>query len=122
MQTKNKAAANTALLTITNVINRIIGFTYRIVLIRLAGHEAIGLFQMIMPTYVLFLVMASAGLPMAVTRLIAEQKANNDMAGVQRVFRTAVVLALFFGLAANLLLFILSDIISQQMLAMLARI
>lgn len=116
MQTKNKAAANTALLTITNVINRIIGFTYRIVLIRLAGHEAIGLFQMIMPTYVLFLVMASAGLPIAVTRLIAEQKANNDMAGVQRVFRTAVVLALFFGLAANLLLFILSDIISQQML------
>lgn len=110
-------ANNTLVLTITNVLNRTIGFAFRIALIRIAGREAVGLWQMIMPLYFFFLVIASAGLPIAVSRLTAEHKAKGDFRGVQRVFRTALSLALILGLAATLALSSLAGFFSRQVLS-----
>ena len=111
-----KTANNTLILTLTNVFNRIIGFAFRIALIRIAGIEAIGLWQMITPLYFLFYVIASAGLPIATSRLVAEYRAKNDPRGVQRAFRTAIYLALAFGVAATFLLSLLAGFFSQRVL------
>lgn len=114
---KVKKTSNTLILTITNVFNRTVGFAFRISLIRIAGREAVGLWQMIMPLYFFFLVIASAGLPVAISRLVAEYKAKRDVRGVQRIFKTALYLAFGFGLAAALLLSLLSGFFSQRILA-----
>ncbi|NLY54641.1 MAG: polysaccharide biosynthesis protein [Firmicutes bacterium] len=112
----NRRATNTLLLAATNVFNRAIGFAYRIVLIRVAGREAVGLWQMMIPSYFLFRVLASAGLTTATTRLIAESRAKGGQAAVGQVFRTAILVALGFGLTANALLFLLSGFLAQQVL------
>ncbi|NLW17743.1 MAG: polysaccharide biosynthesis protein [Firmicutes bacterium] len=112
-----KTANNTLILTVTNFINRAIGFVFRIALIRIAGREAIGLWQMIMPLYFFFLVIASAGLPTAISRLTAEYRARGDRRGVQRVFKTALSLALVCGIAAALCLLLLAGFFSRQVLA-----
>lgn len=111
-----RTANNTLILTITNIFNRTIGFAFRIALIRVAGREAVGLWQMIMPLYFFFLVVASAGLPIATSRLVAEHKAKQDLKGIQHVFKTALYLALGFGLTATLLLSLLASFFSQRVL------
>lgn len=116
MSKRSKTTTNTIFLTATNAINRLVGFIYRIVLIRVAGQEAVGLFQMVFPAYSLFLVLATAGLPIAVTKLIAEHRARNNQAGVRSVFRTAVFAALIMGLAANVLLFLLSRTLANDVM------
>lgn len=99
------------------MFNRTVGFAFRIALIRIAGREAVGLWQMIMPLYFFFLVLASAGLPTAVSRSVAEHKAKGDMNGVQRVFKTALSFALVSGLAAAIVLSLLAGFFSQHVLA-----
>ncbi len=116
MTKHSKIRANTILLTATNATNRLIGFVYRIVLIRIAGQEAVGLFQMIFPAYSLFLVLATAGMPIAVSKLVAEFKARNNYSGVQSVLRTAAGTALILGLSANTLLFLLARPLANDIL------
>jgi stage V sporulation protein B len=49
---------------------KIMGFVYQWMMIRLAGTEIIGLFNMISPLYSMALVVATAGIPTAAARLI----------------------------------------------------
>lgn len=116
MSKRNRLTGNAMILTMANAFNRIIGFVYRIVLIRMAGQEAVGLFQMIFPIYFLFLVLASAGLPIAVSKLVSERNARGDATGANAVLRTAAALALIMGLAANALLFASARVISSNLL------
>ncbi|MGI6344361.1 MAG: oligosaccharide flippase family protein [Bacillota bacterium] len=116
MSTRSPAGRNTLILTITNIINRSLGFVFRIVLVRLAGQEAIGLYQMMHPIFFIFLVIATAGIPIAVSKLVAEYRAQNRPALVSVVLRTSLTLALALGLAANLLLFALSGLLSREVL------
>jgi stage V sporulation protein B len=111
-----RKANNTLILTITNVFNRTVGFAFRIALIRIAGREAVGLWQMIMPLYFFFLVLASAGLPTAVSRSVAEHRARGDMDGVQRVFKTALSFAVVSGLTAAIILSLFAGFFSQHIL------
>ncbi len=113
---RNRLTGNAMILTMANAFNRIVGFVYRIVLIRMVGQEAVGLFQMIFPIYFLFLVLASAGLPIAVSKLVSERKARGDSSGAAAVLRTAASLAVIMGLGANVLLFLLARTISYDML------
>jgi stage V sporulation protein B len=116
MNKRSKATQNTIFLTATNAFNRLVGFVYRIILIRIAGQEAVGLFQMVFPAYSLFLVLATAGLPIAVSKLVAEHQARNNQAGVRSVLRTAILTALTLGLGANALLFLLSHPLANNVM------
>jgi len=90
----------TIILLVANFFNRIVGFTYQILMIRLIGPEGVGLFNMVYPIYVLVLVAATAGIPLAIAKLVAEETAKNNFAGALRIFRTAflfiVGLSVFF--------------------------
>lgn len=116
MSKRSKTTTNTVFLTATNAFNRLVGFIYRIVLIRIAGQEAVGLFQMVFPAYSLFLVLATAGLPIAVAKLVAEHRGRNNQTGIRSVLRTAVFTALLMGLAANVLLFMLSRTLANDVM------
>ena len=52
---------------------------YRIVLTRILGGAGIGVYQLIFPIYSLFVVLSSAGLPMAVSKIIAKNVENKNI-------------------------------------------
>ncbi|MGQ9511926.1 oligosaccharide flippase family protein [Thermodesulfitimonas sp.] len=60
--------AGTLVLTGASLVNRVLGFVYQVFLIRLIRTEGIGLFTMIYPLYVLALVIASLGIPVAIAK------------------------------------------------------
>jgi stage V sporulation protein B len=83
---KQSFVYGTLILLTASLFNRIIGFAYQIFLIRLIRPEGIGLLNMIYPIYVLVLVMASAGVPVAISKLVAEEVARENWRGANRLF------------------------------------
>jgi stage V sporulation protein B len=73
-------------LLVASLINRVIGFVYQILIIRLVHPEGIGLFNMIYPIYVMVLVMATWGIPVAIAKLVAEEVARGNLKGAYRIF------------------------------------
>lgn len=93
---KDKFLRGAIILTIAGLMVKVIGSVNRILLSRLLGGEGIGLYQMAYPVYLLLLAVSSAGIPVAISIIVAEHLAKKDYGGVQQIFRLS--LRLTFGL------------------------
>jgi stage V sporulation protein B len=102
MKGKVSIVKGTALLTGAGLIVKLMGAAYRIPLARLIGAEGIGLYQMAYPIYLIFLSLSTAGLPIAISKIIAEQTATGNTSGLRNVFRGAMLLMLLLGLWGSL--------------------
>ncbi len=90
------------ILTVAGVIVKIMGAVNKILISRLLGGEGIGLYQMAYPIYSITTGLVAAGIPIALSIMVAEKRAKNDLQGVQRLVRvsfvTLALLGAFFGL------------------------
>ena len=74
---KNKFIKQTIILLIGGFITKIIGMFIKIIMTRLLGTEGIGIYMLLSPTFMLFISLASLGLPVAISKLVAENTRNN---------------------------------------------
>ncbi len=102
---KNTFVQGAMILTIAGIIVKFIGAGSRIYLSRLLGGEGIGLYQMAYPIYLLCLAVSSAGLPVAISIMVAEKNAVRDYLGGQRVFKISLLALTFTGLFFSALLY-----------------
>lgn len=93
------------ILTVAGIAVKFIGAVSRIWLSRLLGGEGIGLYQMAYPIYLLCLAVSSAGLPVAISIMVAEKNAVRDYFGGQRVFRISMTALTITGLFFSGLLY-----------------
>lgn len=98
-QQKDPFLRGALILTIAGVFVKLIGSVNRILLSRLLGGEGIGLYQMAYPLYLLALSISSAGIPVAISIVVAKKAAQEDWLGTRRVFR----ISLYFLTATGLL-------------------
>lgn len=73
----SKFVKSTFILIIGGFVTKIIGMFIKIVMTRLLGTEGIGIYMLISPTFMLFISLASLGLPVAISKLVAEDRRNN---------------------------------------------
>lgn len=97
-------AKGISVLGITGIVNKLIGVLYSIPLARILGDTGLGLFQTVFPTYNLLLTVSSAGLPVAVSRLVAHFLAREDPRNAKRVFRVALSMLVCIGIFFSLLM------------------
>jgi stage V sporulation protein B len=90
---------------------RLLGAVLRVFLAAVMGDEGIGLYQMAYPVYTTLLAISTAGLPIAVSKLVAEHMALKDYRGAYQVFKTAFVVLTILGAFFSLLLFFGADYI-----------
>ncbi len=102
---KNSFIQGALILTVAGIIVKFIGAISRIYLSRLLGGEGIGLYQMAYPIYLLCLSVSSAGLPVAISIMVAERNAVNDYLGGQKVFRISMIALFLTGAFFSVLLF-----------------
>jgi len=93
------------ILTVAGIVVKIIGSVNRILISRLLGGEGVGLYQMAYPIYLLALSISSAGIPVAISIIVAEKIARNDYRGANRVFRTSLGVMAVTGLLFTFLLY-----------------
>ena len=91
-------------LGLTGIICKLVGVLFSIPLTWLIGADGLGIFQAVFPTYNLLLTVSSAGLPVAVSRMVSHCLAKDDPRNAKRVFRIALCLLTALGLICTLLM------------------
>ena len=74
---KNNFFKITLLLIIGGFITKILGMIIKIITTRLIGTKGIGIYMMIMPTFSLLIALTQLGFPIAISKLVAEEKYSN---------------------------------------------
>ena len=86
--------------------------TFRVWLSARLGADGMGLYSLIMTVFAFGVTLATSGIHLAVTRMIAEERAVGHYAGVRRVMRTALSGSALLGGFAGLLLFLFAGPVS----------
>ena len=106
---------NTALMTATSLLLRLLGIVFRVFISNRVGAEGMGLYQLVFSVYILGATFATGGLTTAVTCLSAERMTQSDSRGVRRLMRLSVLLCLGIGGASALLLYAGAPLIGRWM-------
>lgn len=114
--TKGALAKGAVILSIAGFISKIIGAGYRIPLFRLIGAEGMGIYQMAYPLYTLLLTISSAGIPVAVSKLVAERVVLNDRQGTRDILLVSLVMLSLIGALCTTALYILAGFLSREVL------
>ncbi|AVX20659.1 MULTISPECIES: polysaccharide biosynthesis protein [Carboxydocella] len=93
---KQSLLGGTLVLFSSNLVNRILGFIYQIMIVSLIGSQGIGLFNMVYPIYILVLVISSFGLPLAIAKFVAENN-QKDPAYSVYILRKSILILLIFS-------------------------
>ncbi|WP_368653301.1 oligosaccharide flippase family protein [Ornithinibacillus sp. 4-3] len=118
-------AKGTILLTVTTLFSKFIGSLFRIPLQNIAGDEVFGIFSMVYPIYMVALILSVAGIPLAISKLIAEANDRNDLIAIHKIHTTGKRLAILFGFLSFIIILFFSDVLaallggSQTKLALL---
>lgn len=96
--------AGMTVLGITGIVCKLVGVLFSIPLTWLIGADGLGVFQAVFPTYNLLLTVSSAGLPVAVSRMVSHCLARDDPRNAHRVFRVAFSLLTALGCVCTLLM------------------
>ena len=98
-----------AILTAGVIVMKILGAIYKIPLGNILGDYGYGLFYATYNVYNIFFTLSTAGLPVALSRLIAEADANGRIRQEEKTFKTALATFACIGLFFSALMFIGSD-------------
>lgn len=91
-------------LTVASFITKILVFSNSVILSRILGPEGIGLKKMVMPFMGLMMTLTTIGLPLAISRLVAEAEAQRNREKVRKI----LIISLFITGSLSILVVFLS--------------
>ena len=74
---KNTFIKGTVILIIGGLISKLLGMFTKILITRYIGDEGIGLYMLIMPTFLLFINLSQFGFSIAISKLVSEEKRSS---------------------------------------------
>lgn len=106
---ENKFLKNTFLLAVASILSKLIGFVFRVPLTNMIGAEGIGLFNYGHTLYAALVSFIVAGVPLAMSKMIAERIADEKYDEAHRIFKLSFVGMFFIGLMMSLVLLVITD-------------
>lgn len=104
-QGKQSFMKGAAILAVAAFITKLLGAIYKIPYQNITGNEGMFVYQQVYPLYSTLLTVATAGFPIAVSKLVSERLAWGDEEGAQRIFRVTSVILSLSGLVMFFLLY-----------------
>ncbi len=95
-------------LSLSTMLVKVIGLAFKIPMLSFLGTEGMGYFNSAYEIYALLCVIATAGLPVALSILVSSARAREDTAEIKRTFRIARLLFLILGAVGTLAMLLLS--------------
>lgn len=83
------------ILSVAGIICRLLGVLFRIPLSNIVSNYGIGLYQLVFPLYSLLLIVSSAGIPVALSKMIA--RVRDDRQKTKQIFVNALVALIVIG-------------------------
>ncbi len=106
-----------AILAAAGIIVRFIGFLYRLPLTNMIGDEGNGIYGSGYNIYNFFLIMSSAGLPVAISRMISEKLALEEYSNAKRIFKVSMAATASLSLLCAVLMVVVTRVISAYCIA-----
>ncbi|OAX45676.1 putative polysaccharide biosynthesis protein [Paenibacillus sp. AD87] len=113
LSTGSRLLQGAFVLGLAAIISKIIGAFQKIPLQNLGGDGVFGIYNTVYPFYMLIITLAAAGLPVAVSKFVAEQNALGRPEEGRRVIRLSSLLLGGIGLALALLMYIGAPLIGD---------
>lgn len=101
------------ILMLSNIIVKIVGALFKIPLKNVIGATAMGYFGTAYSVYSMFFLISTAGLPVAISRMIAAAKAKSKTREVERIYRVSLVIFMTIGAIGSAILFFGSETIAS---------
>ena len=102
---KHSLIKGTIILGVAGIFARFLGLFFRIPIQALIKDQGMGYYQMSYPLYMFFVAVAS-GVPIAMSKLIAEMNAKNDREGIGQVLRETLFFMLILGSVVSVFMII----------------
>lgn len=102
---------STIILMIGGFITKILGMLIKIVMSRLMGSEGIGLYMLVLPTFSLFIGLGQFGLPIALSKMVAEDKRNN-----KKLISSLLITSLVINIFLIVFLILFAPILANKLL------
>lgn len=93
------------ILGLAAIISKIIGAFQKIPLQNLGGDGVFGIYNTVYPLYMLIITLAAAGLPLAVSKFVAEQQALGQGAESRRIIRISSMLLAGLGFITAIVMY-----------------
>ena len=91
---KNKFVMGTIILLTGGFLSKFLGFVLRIIITRQIGTEGIGLYSLVMPTFGLFITIATFSYPVAISKIISARGKSSKKA-IFSIIPISIILNLF---------------------------
>ena len=102
-----------SVLGVAGIICKVVGVLFRIPLTHIIGTEGLGLFQQVMPAYNLLLAITSAGIPVAISRMVSHYVTIGEPGNARRTFKAALKLLTVLGIVSTVILLLFSRLIAK---------
>lgn len=106
-----------AILSIAGILVKIMGAFFRIPLTNWVGADGLSYYSSAYMVYSVLLVISTAGIPIAVSRMVAERVALNDYYSAKRLFKVALIGLSLLGAISFVLMYFCSDFIASVLVA-----
>ena len=101
-----------AILMLANLITRLMGFYYRTCMVKTIGAEGMGLYQLIVPLYILSWSITSSGLTTTISKLTSAQIAKKQSGNAVRILYSGLLISTFVSIGISLIFYLFADTIS----------
>ncbi|GAE35096.1 stage V sporulation protein B [Halalkalibacter akibai] len=114
--TKQTFLKGALILIIAGLITRFLGFVNRIVVARIMGAEGVGLYMMAVPTLLLVITLTQLGLPVAISKLVAEAEATNDRPRIKKILVVSLTVTSILSVIFTIAMIAFAPFVSNYLL------
>lgn len=104
------------ILSFAGIVVKILGAVYRIPLYNIIGAEGMGLFQAAYPIYSIMRAIAVAGIPAAISKLVADHLTLGNYSDAKRIFSVSVVVIGVSSMVATLIVVLGARFYAEQII------
>ena len=104
------------ILLIANALVKVIGAVFKIPLTYILGEEGMGYFSTSYQMYTWMFIIATAGIPVAISKMVSESLAVSDEKRAKTIYSVSMNFMLILGLVLSLMLFLFADFFASSLL------
>ncbi|WP_071393794.1 putative polysaccharide biosynthesis protein [Bacillus tuaregi] len=112
----SKLLRGTFILTLGTIISKVLGLFYVIPFDAIVGKEGTTLYQYSYVPYTIFISIATAGIPLAISKFISKYNALEEYAVGRKLFKSGLVVMLITGVVSFLILYFSAPILGEMVI------
>ncbi len=115
-QKKQNFVLGALLLMISGIVCKLIGAFFKVPLTNMIGDAGMGYFSSAYSIYTVLFTISTAGIPVAVSRIISAYIVKKDKAAVTKTYKASMIILVALGLAGFLAMYIFAPELSKNFL------